>query len=58
MDMDPGKVQNMNGGKNHLLAAIIQKTSGMTPLAFANKYLFQQSVSDFRCGMVGGSPGH
>ena len=30
----------MNGGGYHLLAAIIQKTSGMTPLAFANKYLF------------------
>ena len=41
MDNDPGTVQNMNGGGYHLLAAIIQKSSGMTPLAFASKYLFE-----------------
>ena len=41
LDNDPGKVWEQNGGGYQLLTAIIQKTSGMTPLAFANKYLFE-----------------
>ncbi len=41
MDYDPGKVRNDNGGGYHLLSAIIQKTTGMNTLEFANKYLFE-----------------
>ena len=41
MENDPGKVWNPNGGGYHLLSAIIQKTTGMTPLAFAIKVLFE-----------------
>jgi CubicO group peptidase (beta-lactamase class C family) len=40
METTPGKVWNHNGGGYHLLSAIIQKATGMTALAFANKFLF------------------
>jgi CubicO group peptidase (beta-lactamase class C family) len=49
MDFDPGKFWNENGGGYHLLSAIIQKTTGMTPLAFANKNLFEPlGISDVK----------
>jgi CubicO group peptidase (beta-lactamase class C family) len=39
---NPGKKFNYNTGLPHLLSAIITKTSKMSTLDFANKYLFSQ----------------
>ncbi|MFX0205601.1 MAG: serine hydrolase domain-containing protein [Candidatus Hodarchaeota archaeon] len=38
---EPGTKWIYNSGASHLLSAIIQKTTGMSTLAFANKYLFE-----------------
>jgi CubicO group peptidase (beta-lactamase class C family) len=40
MDYPPGKVWKYNGGTTQLLAAIIEKTTGMKVDEFASKYLF------------------
>ncbi|KXH73672.1 MAG: hypothetical protein AM326_10475 [Candidatus Thorarchaeota archaeon SMTZ-45] len=37
---EPGSTFYYNSGNSHLLAAIINVTTGMTPLAFADQYLF------------------
>ncbi|MBN2303725.1 MAG: serine hydrolase, partial [Anaerolineae bacterium] len=37
---DPGAVFNYSTGDTHLLAAILQKATGMTALAYADLYLF------------------
>jgi CubicO group peptidase (beta-lactamase class C family) len=37
---DPGKVFHYNNAATHLLSAIITKSTGMSTLQFANKYLF------------------
>jgi len=41
MVAEPGTTYNPNSGGPHLLSAILQKTTGMTALAFAQKTLFQ-----------------
>ncbi len=40
MAAEPGTVFDYNSGASHLLATIINVTTGMTPLAFADQYLF------------------
>ncbi|MFX0168595.1 MAG: serine hydrolase domain-containing protein [Candidatus Hodarchaeota archaeon] len=40
MAADPGTVWVYNTGSTHLLGAIIRETTGQTPFAFANEYLF------------------
>ncbi|TET09807.1 MAG: class C beta-lactamase-related serine hydrolase, partial [Candidatus Thorarchaeota archaeon] len=40
MDYEPGSTFYYNSGNSHLLATIINVTTGMTPLAFADQYLF------------------
>jgi CubicO group peptidase (beta-lactamase class C family) len=40
MAYEPGSTFYYNSGNSHLLAAIINETTGMTPLAFADQYLF------------------
>lgn len=40
MEHEPGSHFYYNSGNSHLLATIINVTTGMTPLAFADQYLF------------------
>ncbi len=40
MEYEPGTHFYYNSGNSHLLATIINVTTGMTPLAFADQYLF------------------
>ncbi len=40
MAYEPGSTFYYNSGNSHLLATIINITTGMTPLAFADEYLF------------------
>jgi CubicO group peptidase (beta-lactamase class C family) len=40
MTYEPGSTFYYNSGNSHLLAVIINVTTGMTPLAFADQYLF------------------
>jgi CubicO group peptidase (beta-lactamase class C family) len=40
MAYEPGSIFYYNSGNSHLLATIINITTGMTPLAFADQYLF------------------
>ena len=40
MAYEPGSTFYYNSGNSHLLATIINVTTGMTPLAFADQYLF------------------
>ena len=40
MANEPGSTFYYNSGNSHLLASIINATTGMTPLAFADQYLF------------------
>jgi len=40
MAAEPGTVFDYNSGASHLLTTIINVTTGMTPLAFADQYLF------------------
>ncbi|MGY5871253.1 MAG: serine hydrolase [Candidatus Thorarchaeota archaeon] len=40
MANEPGSTFDYNSGASHLLATIINVTTGMTPLAFADQYLF------------------
>ncbi|MHA1965099.1 MAG: serine hydrolase domain-containing protein [Candidatus Thorarchaeota archaeon] len=40
MANEPGSTFYYNSGNSHLLAAIVNVTTGMTPLAFADQYLF------------------
>jgi CubicO group peptidase (beta-lactamase class C family) len=40
MAAEPGTRWNYNTGASHLLSAIIQETTGMTELAFAEEHLF------------------
>jgi CubicO group peptidase (beta-lactamase class C family) len=40
MAEEPGSRWNYNGGASHLLSAIIQETTGMTALEFAEEHLF------------------
>ena len=40
MVAEPGSVFNYNSGCSHLLAGIINATTGMTPLEFAEEHLF------------------
>ncbi|MFW9973816.1 MAG: serine hydrolase domain-containing protein [Candidatus Thorarchaeota archaeon] len=40
MAHEPGSTFYYNSGNSHLLATIINVTTGMTPLAFADQYLF------------------
>ncbi|OLS27624.1 MAG: 6-aminohexanoate-dimer hydrolase [Candidatus Thorarchaeota archaeon AB_25] len=40
MAYEPGSAFYYNSGNSHLLATIINVTTGMTPLAFADQYLF------------------
>jgi CubicO group peptidase (beta-lactamase class C family) len=40
MTYEPGSTFYYNSGNSHLLATIINVTTGMTPLAFADQYLF------------------
>ena len=40
MAYEPGSVFYYNSGNSHLLATIINVTTGMSPLAFADEYLF------------------
>jgi CubicO group peptidase (beta-lactamase class C family) len=40
MDKEPGTVFQYNSGASHLLAGIIQESTGETPLEFAKEYLF------------------
>jgi len=40
MESEPGTTFHYNSGNSHLLATIINITTGMTPLAFADQYLF------------------
>ena len=41
MANEPGSTFDYNSGASHLLATIINVTTGMTPLAFADQYLFE-----------------
>lgn len=41
MAYEPGSTFYYNSGNSHLLAAIINVTTGMTPLSFADQYLFE-----------------
>ena len=41
MKEDPGSRFNYNSGGSHLVSAILQKTTGMNELAFAQEYLFK-----------------
>jgi CubicO group peptidase (beta-lactamase class C family) len=41
MEAEPGTVWKYNGGTTQLLAAIIEKTTGLEVADFANQYLFQ-----------------
>jgi CubicO group peptidase (beta-lactamase class C family) len=40
MEAEPGTRWNYNGGASHLLSAIVQETTGMTALEFAEEHLF------------------
>ncbi len=40
MESEPGTTFFYNSGNSHLLATIINITTGMTPLSFADRYLF------------------
>ncbi|MHA2353026.1 MAG: serine hydrolase, partial [Candidatus Thorarchaeota archaeon] len=40
MAYEPGSTFYYNSGNSHLLAAIINETTGMTPLAYADQHLF------------------
>jgi len=40
MANEPGSTFYYNSGNSHLLAAIVNATTGMSPLAFADQYLF------------------
>ena len=40
MDNEPGSTFYYNSGNSHLLAAILNVTTGMSPLAFADQYIF------------------
>ncbi len=40
MVCDPGESFSYSGGASHLLSAIVQRTSGLSTLNFAKKYLF------------------
>jgi CubicO group peptidase (beta-lactamase class C family) len=47
MSVDPGSRFNYNSGASHLLAAILRKETGQSPLAFAREQLFQPlGISD------------
>jgi len=47
MKEDPGTRFNYNSGGSHLVSAILQKTTGMNELAFAQEYLFKPlGISD------------
>ena len=40
MIADPGEVFEYNTGGSHLLAAIVNVSTGMTPLSFGEEFLF------------------
>ena len=47
ISVDPGLQFNYNSGASHLLAAILEKETGQSPLAFAREQLFQPlGISD------------
>ncbi len=48
MANEPGSTFYYNSGNSHLLATIINVTTGMTPLAFADEYLFGPLGITFR----------
>ncbi len=56
MVAEPGSIFNYNSGCSHLLAGIINATTGMTPLEFAEEHLFSPLGIE-RYGWLGDSQG-
>lgn len=52
MAYEPGSHFYYNSGNAHLLATIINVTTGMTPLVFANQYLFEPLRIERRAWLV------